>query len=214
MCTWPRKRWGVLGLLVLAAAVAASAQESGANSFPVAILNLDVLFKDHAQIKAAVDDLKQEAAEIDEKVKLRQSELEAVANDLRQAQPGSQEQRRLQQEAGKLNAELQQFVARRFDHCVLAVAEEGEVVFRGPAQEVLCLGHASRVHRHGAGGQFVGRGQHALAHRLPVVDGLAHVAERRGDAAPHVLERIGVDHAVDLEMHEGLGARAIRLASR
>ena len=112
MCTWPRKRWGVLGLLVLAAAVAASAQESGANSFPVAILNLDVLFKDHAQIKAAVDDLKQEAAEIDEKVKLRQSELEAVANDLRQAQPGSQEQRRLQQEAGKLNAELQQFVAR------------------------------------------------------------------------------------------------------
>jgi Skp family chaperone for outer membrane proteins len=105
----------LLGLAALTAAVssaAAKAQERESRSFPVAVLNLDVLFKEEAQVVKALEELKQEAAEIDEKVKLRQSELEAVENDLRKAQPGSQEQRRLQQEFLKLRGELQQYINR------------------------------------------------------------------------------------------------------
>jgi Skp family chaperone for outer membrane proteins len=107
--------WLQLGFAALAAvfpAVAAKAQDRDAKSIPVAVLNLDILFKEEKQVVKALEELKQEAAEIDEKVKLRQSELEAVGNDLRKAQPGSQEQRRLQQEAVKLNGELQQYVNR------------------------------------------------------------------------------------------------------
>jgi Skp family chaperone for outer membrane proteins len=95
--------------LVLTAAAVAQDQE---NPLPIAVLNLDLLFKEDTQVTEALAELKEEAQGIDEKAKLRQTELEAVADDLRKAQPGSQEQRRLQQEAIKLNAALQQFVAR------------------------------------------------------------------------------------------------------
>ena len=95
-------------LSLLAASAAASAQEKA--EFPVAVLNLDVLFKEDAKVQKALADLKQEAAEIDEKVKLRQSEIETVQADMRKAQPGSQEQRRLQQQGFKLAGELQRFV--------------------------------------------------------------------------------------------------------
>lgn len=105
------RQWGICGLAalsLLAASAAASAQETA--EFPVAVLNLDVLFKEDAQVQKALADLKQEAAEIDEKVKLRQSEIETVQADMRKAQPGSQEQRRLQQQGFKLAGELQRFV--------------------------------------------------------------------------------------------------------
>ncbi len=110
MCPWPTTFSSVLGTLVLGLAAAASAQDKA--PFPIAVLNLDVLFKEDVKVAEALAALKQETAEIDEKVRLRQTELEAVANEARQAQSGSAEQRRLQQEAAKLNAELQQFVAR------------------------------------------------------------------------------------------------------
>lgn len=93
-------------------AASAAAQDKEANSSPIAVLNLDLLFKEDQQVADAREKLKQETAEAEERLKLRQSELEAVLSDLRQAQGGSAEQRRLQQEANKLNAELQQFVAR------------------------------------------------------------------------------------------------------
>lgn len=88
------------------------AQDKEPASFPVAIVNLDVLFKQDPKVVKALEELKLEAAEIDEKVKLRQTELEAIASDIRKAQPGSQEQLRLQQQGAKLTAELQQYVAR------------------------------------------------------------------------------------------------------
>jgi Skp family chaperone for outer membrane proteins len=112
MSARPRIWFVRAGSLVLCLTAAAIAQEPQSNPLPIAVLNLDVLFKEYMQVAKSLAELKQEAAEIDEKLKLRQSELEAVGSDLRQAQPGSAEQRRLQQEAVKLNAELQQFVAR------------------------------------------------------------------------------------------------------
>ncbi|HZL90599.1 MAG TPA: OmpH family outer membrane protein [Pirellulaceae bacterium] len=89
-----------------------AAQDKESDRLPVAVLNLDALFKEDPQVVQGLADLKQEAAEIDEKVKLRQTELEAVGSDARKAQPGSQEQRRLQQEFLKLNNELQQYINR------------------------------------------------------------------------------------------------------
>lgn len=89
-----------------------SAQDKESDRLPIAVLNLDALFKEDPEVVQGLADLKQEAAEIDEKVRLRQTEIEAVGSDVRKAQPGSQEQRRLQQEFLKLNNELQQYVAR------------------------------------------------------------------------------------------------------
>ena len=102
----------LLSALGLLSATFADAQENSPRSLPVAILNLDVVFKEDPKVMEALAELKEKAAELDEKAKLRQSELEAVANDLRKAQPGSAEQRRLQQEAVKLDTELKQFFAR------------------------------------------------------------------------------------------------------
>ena len=99
----------ISGLVLVASALA---QDDRPKDLPIAILNLDVLFKSDEKVSAALAELKEEAAGLDEKAKLRQAELEVVASDLRKAQPGSAEQRRLQQEAAKLNAELQQFVVR------------------------------------------------------------------------------------------------------
>jgi Skp family chaperone for outer membrane proteins len=103
-------------VLSLAAAVAVclplAAQDKESAPLPIAVLNLDLLFKEDPDVVQGLADLKQEAAEIDEKIKLRQSEVEAVASDARKAQPGSQEQRRLAQEAAKLDGELKQYVNR------------------------------------------------------------------------------------------------------
>jgi Skp family chaperone for outer membrane proteins len=103
-------------LLTLTALAAVSlplaAQDKESAPLPIAVLNLDLLFKEDPDVVQGLADLKQKAAEIDEKIKLRQSEVEAVASDARKAQPGSAEQRRLGQEAAKLGAELQQYVTR------------------------------------------------------------------------------------------------------
>ncbi len=103
---------GLAAMLVAFGLAAAAMGQAKEAALPVAVLNLDVLFKEDAKVASAVEDLKQQALALDEKVKLRQTELEAVQDDARKAQPGSAEQRRLQQELFKLNAELQQFVAR------------------------------------------------------------------------------------------------------
>jgi Skp family chaperone for outer membrane proteins len=93
-------------------AAVTAAQEKEAASLPVAVLNLDVLFKEDPKVVKALTELKQQAVEIDEKIKLRQAELESTAADANKAQPGSQEQRRLGQQAARLQNELQQFIAR------------------------------------------------------------------------------------------------------
>ena len=49
---------------------------------------------------------------MEKKAQLRQIELETVVGQLRKAPPGSPELQRLQQQAAKLQTELQQFVAK------------------------------------------------------------------------------------------------------
>ncbi len=63
------------------------------------------------------------------------------------------------------------------DHLVFAVAEEGEVVVGGPAQELLRLALAVVGDRHAALADVVGDSQHLGAHRAPVEHDRAHVIE-------------------------------------
>jgi hypothetical protein len=88
---------------------------------------------------------------------------------------------------------------------VLAVAQEGEVVVGGPAQEGLRLGAAGGVDRQRAGLEFVGDVHHLVAHRLPVGDGLAHVRQRGQQRLLDRLHGFGVGLAVDLQVHHRFG---------
>ncbi len=77
----------------------------------VGIVNLDRVFKAHKPFQDKLDALKQEAKDLDDKFKVRQAEFETVVKNLQKAAPGSPENQRLQQQAGKLQGELQQFAA-------------------------------------------------------------------------------------------------------
>lgn len=97
-------------VLALLLSLPAAAQEKPA--LPLAVLNLDVLFKEDRGVSDALARLRAEAQELDKTVALRQAELEGVQADLRKAQPGSADFRKLQQETIKLTGELQQFIQR------------------------------------------------------------------------------------------------------
>ncbi len=86
-------------------------------------------------------------------------------------------------------------------HPILAVAEEGEVVGRGPAQELLGLMPADVVDRQTAGRQIVGQHDHALAHRRPVLHDGAHLGQHLAHCRfqlGHFFRRL----AVDLQHHQ------------
>jgi Skp family chaperone for outer membrane proteins len=78
----------------------------------VGLVNVDRILKDYKPLNDQLDPLKAEAKDLDGKVQVRQAELEAVANQARQAQPGSADFQRLQIQIVKLQTELQQFVAK------------------------------------------------------------------------------------------------------
>jgi len=80
--------------------------------FPVAVVNMDKVFKTHQPLLDKQAPIKTAAVELEKNVQLRNVELETVVNKLRAAQPGSPEAQRLQQQGAKLQAELQQFVQK------------------------------------------------------------------------------------------------------
>lgn len=101
------KRWAaVLGLLcgILVATGTARAEDS----LPIAILNMDRIFKTHQPLLDQLAPAREEAKALQEKIQLRQAEIETVANQIRKAEPGSPDFQRLQGQLLKLNGELQQ----------------------------------------------------------------------------------------------------------
>ena len=89
-------------------------------------------------------------------------------------------------------------------HLVLAVAQEGEMVVGGPAQEILRLGAGLVARRHRPRRQVVGDGCHPIAHAFPVAVRGAHVGKRRGDRGVH---RVGLgvaDQPVGVDMDQRL----------
>lgn len=83
---------------------------AAAEPLPVALVNLERLLKEYQPLQDQLEPLKGEAKDFDEKVQLRQAELETVVARLRGTQPGSPDFQRLEQQAVKLQNELRQFV--------------------------------------------------------------------------------------------------------
>lgn len=77
---------------------------------PVALVNVDRILKDYKPLNNKLDPLKAEAKELDAAVQVRQAEMETVGNQLRQTQPGSPDQQRLQIQLVKMQTDLQRFV--------------------------------------------------------------------------------------------------------
>jgi Skp family chaperone for outer membrane proteins len=94
----------VVGLLIAGSSLRA------ADPPAVGIVNFDRVVKMHKPFQDKLDALKKEAKDLDDSFKARQAEFETVVNNLKKAAPGSPEFNRLQQQAGKLQGELQQFI--------------------------------------------------------------------------------------------------------
>jgi len=77
---------------------------------PVALVNVDRILKVHQPLQEQLAPLKTEAKELDNKVQVRQAEIETVTDTLRKTQPASSEQQRLQLQLVKLQTDLQQFI--------------------------------------------------------------------------------------------------------
>ncbi|MCI0361944.1 MAG: OmpH family outer membrane protein [Planctomycetaceae bacterium] len=95
---------------LLASPALTPAQDS--QPFPVAVLNMDKVFKTHKPFLDKQAPIKQAAAELEKEVQLRTVELETAVNKFRAAQPGSPEAQKLQQQGAKLQADLQQYVQK------------------------------------------------------------------------------------------------------
>src|SRR5262245_888362 len=78
-----------------------------ADPLPVALVNIDKIFKEHKPYRGKIEALQAEVKELDQTIQLRQAELETVAGQFRKAQPGSPDSVRLQAQAMKLQNELQ-----------------------------------------------------------------------------------------------------------
>ena len=110
----------------------------------------------------------------------------------------------------------QHHAAALLDHLVFAVAVQGEVIGRGPAQELLRLAPDAVFHRHAPGGQVIGQHLHALAHQAPVGHHRAHLGQHLAHAlldGAHRRRHL----AVDLQQHQRLGlalAHRLQLAGR
>ena len=95
-----------LGLVLVLAAASSGAAEP----LPIAMVNVDRILKSHKPLLVKLDPLKAEGKELEAALQVRQAEIETIAGQFRRAQPGSPEQQRLQDQLGKLQADLQQFV--------------------------------------------------------------------------------------------------------
>jgi Skp family chaperone for outer membrane proteins len=100
-------------LIAAAMAILISWQAAGAQeAFPVALVNMDRVFKTHQPFLDKLAPIKQALQEMEKKAQVQQLELETVVTQLRKAQPGTAEAQKLQQQAAKLQQDLQQFVAK------------------------------------------------------------------------------------------------------
>jgi Skp family chaperone for outer membrane proteins len=99
----------VLAALIVAVGSVPLAAQTDAE-FPVAVLNLDRIFKTYPPFQAKLAPVKEGVQELEKKAQSRQIELETKVAQLRMKQPGSPEFQKLQAEAAKLQAEAQQFV--------------------------------------------------------------------------------------------------------
>ena len=97
--------WAAGGLYL-----AGGAPRAAEPSLPIALVNVDRIFKTHQPFQQKLEPLKAEAREFEQQVQVRQAELDTVLGQLRRTTPGTPEQQKLQLQLVKLQTELQQFV--------------------------------------------------------------------------------------------------------
>ncbi|MEX2176276.1 MAG: OmpH family outer membrane protein [Pirellulaceae bacterium] len=95
-----------LVLSVVPTLPAVLAQEAA--PLPIAIVNMDRVFKTYPPLLEKLAPIKEAAQELAKKEQLRAVEIETLVAKIRMAQPGSPEQQRMQQQAAELQGELQQ----------------------------------------------------------------------------------------------------------
>ena len=99
-------------ICLISGALLASGKIRGEDSLPIAILNMDRVFKTHQPLLDQLAPVREETKKLQETVQLRQAEIETVASQLRKAEAGSPEFQRLQAQLVKLNNELRQMVEK------------------------------------------------------------------------------------------------------
>ena len=88
-----------------------SAQDKPAeNPFPIGLVNIDKIVQQYKAFQKQVATLQEEGKELQSSATLKQSELQAVGNDLQKTMQGSPEFQKLQNQFGRLQRELQTFV--------------------------------------------------------------------------------------------------------
>jgi Skp family chaperone for outer membrane proteins len=89
----------------------ASAQEKPIdNPLPIGLVNIEKIAQQYKPFQSQVAAMQEEAKELQSSATLKQSELEAIRNDLRKAVQGSAEFQKLQNQFLRLDRELKAFV--------------------------------------------------------------------------------------------------------
>ena len=102
----------------------------------------------------------------------------------------------------------QQLVVALLLEPVLAVAEEGEVVRGQPLEQLAALADLVLRERRRVGPQLADDLQHLRVHLVPVLDGLADVAQHPLDVLLDGGGVVALADAVDLDVHPGLADEA------
>ena len=98
-------------IVVLALIVVGTRGNAAEPSLPIALVNVDRILKSYKPLNDKLNPLKAEAKELEAAVQVRQAELETAGNQLRQVQPGSPDQQRLQIQLVRMQNDFQRFVA-------------------------------------------------------------------------------------------------------
>ena len=104
------KATSIASMFLLAGAFAAPLQSQDAPPLPVAVVNTERIFKTYQPLLDKLAPIKEAAQELEKNVQVRNVELETAYNKLRNAEQGSPEAQRLQQQFNKLQAERQQYI--------------------------------------------------------------------------------------------------------
>jgi Skp family chaperone for outer membrane proteins len=99
-----------VALFAVLSLLATGSAARGQERLSIALVNMDRVFKTYKPFLDKLNPIKEGVQEMEKKAQLRQIELETVVTQLRKSQPGSPESQRLQQQAAKLQSDLQQFV--------------------------------------------------------------------------------------------------------
>jgi Skp family chaperone for outer membrane proteins len=97
-------------LFVAPAGFVAAQEKAESPPLPIGIVNIEKIAQQHKPFQVKVMALQEEGKELNASIALKQSEVQAVANDLQKAKPGSPEVQKLQMQVVRLQRELQMFV--------------------------------------------------------------------------------------------------------